>query len=160
MYAKIKQPPPPRFEEKSCLISYQNINLPLVDYSDSDSESESDDAPDYQSQDYQSAFETQEDDEEGDYFNITITSLDESNFQDFQDQCGECNVQFENLDEFYRDCLLNNFCVFHGDHPGLNTDDCPCSNILKDLYCEGCEGYKHNNSDWHDVFWSDRCLCA
>jgi|TARA_R110001606_G_scaffold392912_1_gene562333 hypothetical protein len=159
MSAKIKQPPPPRFEEKSCLISYQNINLPLVDYSDSDSESESDDAPDYQSQDYQSAFETQEDDEEEETYNITIPLERRSNFQDWQRRHWRVG-SFENVEEFYSDCLHNNFCEFHGGHPGINTDVCFCNNILKDLYCEDCEGYKHNNSDWHDVFGSDPCLCA
>ena len=129
MTAKFNSIPPPTYGSKSCLTPYDSINLPLVDYSDSEDD-EFETCPEYQSQ-----VEYQDDDDE----------LDASDFNtdiDYQvylatDLSPLGRQRYYTLEAFLIDCFKERWCSLCIDRPG-EKKECICYLLRDSFHCQGC----------------------
>ena len=155
MTAKFNSIPPPTYGSKSCLTPYDSINLPLVDYSDSEDD-EFETCPEFQSQ---VEFQDNDDNDDSD-------ELDPSDFNtdiDYQvylatkgfDDPLTRRQRYYTLEAFLIDCLKEGWCSLCINRPGEATD-CVCFALRDNFHCQGC-GKWNVESDGGKEVWGIAC---
>ena len=155
MTAKFNSIPPPTYGSKSCLTPYDSINLPLVDYSDSEDD-EFETCPEFQSQ---VEFQDDDDDDDDDESESDSDELDPSDFDtdiDYQvylatlhfDDGGDCRDQrCYDLKQFLDQCVKELWCPLCA-HPPGSDEECFCHALHNKFHCQGC-------GEWNFEYWCE-----